>query len=180
MQLYFPVNFRSTFRTPESPFFFFFVSHFFSLFFSIGTRCTLHCRTKYQVCSYIRTVWCGRCCCSVSLLLLRSINNALLLLMQQHCCCFLLVLFVIVCRKAKFVAGSLNWFLSLQTRFIFSAPLAVRVLLSHLLPPSAYIGDHGHARSQRGRQLVAANPPLGKYLVPRIIYDTNPWYEYHI
>ena len=31
----------------------------------------------------------------------------LLLLLQQQCCCFLL-LFVIVCRMAKFVAGSLN------------------------------------------------------------------------
>ena len=91
----------------------------------------------------------------------------LLLLLQQQCLCFLL-LFVIVCRRAKFVAVSLNlipvfYFSSFIRDLFLMVPLG-SAAVSHLRPRFAYIlGNYGHARSQGGRQPVAAKPPLYIY-----------------
>ena len=81
--------------------------------------------------------------------------------MHKECCCFLL-LFVIVCRMAKFVAGSLNLmpvfsFSSSKSDFLLMVPLDRTV--SHLRPRCSVITAYGHARSQGGRQPAAANPP---------------------
>ena len=87
----------------------------------------------------------------------------LLLLLQQQCYCFLL-LFVIVCRMAKFGAGSLNLppmlsFSSFKHDLFLMVSLGSTV--SHFRPRFAYIlGNCGHVRSQGGRQPAAAKPPL--------------------
>ena len=97
------------------------------------------------------------------LLLLLCIAILLLLPLQQQCCCFLLLL-VIVCRIAKFGAGSLNLipvfsFSSFKRDFIFDVPLGSTV--SHLRSRFAYIHCNCvRAWSQGGRQPSAAKPPL--------------------
>ena len=90
----------------------------------------------------------------------------LLLLLQLQCYCILL-LFVIVCRIAKFVAGSLNLipvfsFPSFKRDIMLRVPLGSNV--SHLQPRFAYIlGNYGHARRRGGRQPATANSPLYAY-----------------
>ena len=89
---------------------------------------------------------------------------SLLLLLQQ------LLLFVIGCRMAKIVAGSLFipsrvFSLFIQTRIIFNVymyPLAVLTAVAFAASICLYyiLGNFGHARSQGGRQPAAAKPPL--------------------
>ena len=68
------------------------------------------------------------------------------------------------------------FFLFIQTRFVFNAPLG-GTTLSHFRPRFAYmLGNGGHARSQGGRQPAATKPPLycctNMHLVPGILYDS--------
>ena len=86
----------------------------------------------------------------------------LLLLLQQQCCCFL-ILYVIVCRIAKFVAGSLNlipvlFFSSFKRDLFLMYPLAVP---SHLRLRFAFryymLGNYGQPRrasAHRGEALL--------------------------
>ena len=108
------VHVRSTFEISESPFFF--VCHsFFHFSFRLASCVCFHNRLAprpdvlYLVCIYMHTgCCCCRCCCCCC--------SVPVLLLQQ------LLLFVIVCRMAKNVAGSLNlvpssvFFLFIQTR----------------------------------------------------------------
>ena len=76
----------------------------------------------------------------------------LLLLLQQQCCCFLL-LFVIVCRMAKFVAGSLNLipvfpFSSFNAIYFWWYPLAALCRIYGLdLPTSSVIAGMREAKA---------------------------------
>ena len=85
-----------------------------------------------------------------------------MLLLQQQRCRFRL-LFVIVRRMAKFVAGSLDLipvfsFSSFKRDlFIVCTPWQYYRICGLDLPTSCH---YGHARSQGGRQLAAAKPPL--------------------
>ena len=81
----------------------------------------------------MHTECCCRCCCCCCCS--GCCYVYCLLLLRQHQCRCLLPLFVIVCRMAKFVAGSLNLipvfsFSSLITRFVFDVPLASTVCVA--------------------------------------------------
>ena len=97
------------------------------------------------------------------LLLLLLCVAILLLLLRQQCCCFL-PLFVIVCRIAKFVAGSLHLiqvfsFSSSSTTIFSCIPLGSTLLRRicglDLCLYTCILGNCGHARSQGGRQPAA-------------------------
>ena len=97
------------------------------------------------------------------LLLLLLCVAIVVLLLQQQCRCFLLLL-VIVCRMAKFGAGSSKNLIpvfsssSFKRDFFFNVSLGSTV--SHLQSRFADIlGNCGHARSQGGRQPATAKPP---------------------
>ena len=83
-----------------------------------------------------------------------------LLLLQQ------LLLFVVVCRMAKNVGGSLNlippsvFFLFKYDLFSMYAPLGSAVALSASICLYYLLGNYGHARSQGGRQPAAVKPRL--------------------
>ena len=117
------------------------------------------------------------CCYCVAILLLLQMLLAAacccLLLLAAACCC-LLLLFAIVCRMAKFVAGSLNLIpvfslYSFRTRLMFNISLG-STAVSHLRPRFAYIlSNYGHARSQGGCQPAASKPPLVYQYIVHII-----------
>ena len=85
----------------------------------------------------------------------------LLFLLQQ------LLLFVIVCRMAKIVAGSLNLipsvgsflFILKHVLFLMYVPLDGVVAFTASICLYYILGNYGHARSHGGRQPTAAKPP---------------------
>ena len=107
---------------------------------------------------FIHTDCCCRCCCCCSFVFLYCC-----------CCCGQRLLFVIVCRMAKIVAGSLSLipssvFFSLHSKhdlFLMYVPLgSTNVAFAASICLYYILGNYGHARSQGGRQPAAANPPL--------------------